>query len=64
MEDWLDQLRKTMHQSGGYKLPRSYILRSLITVAMQLNVDVTSVRSENELTKRIEAAIKWQGKGR
>ena len=34
MEDWLDELRKTMHQSGGYKLPRSYILRGLITAAM------------------------------
>ena len=57
-DEWLDKLRKTMQQSRGYKLPRSYIIRALLNTAMKLDIDVTGVKTERELRDRISEAIK------
>lgn len=58
MENWLQGLANTMRASGGYKLPRSYIVRALINAAMQLKLDVSGVKDEKELTERFKIAIK------
>lgn len=58
MEYWLQKLSNEMKASGGYKLPKSYILRSLLTAAMKLNVDVSEVKTEKELTKRFIDAVR------
>lgn len=58
MEYWLQGLSNEMKASGGYKLPKSYILRSLLNAAMELNVDVSEVKTETELTKRFIDAVK------
>lgn len=57
-EAWLQRLSAQMKSSGGYKLPKSYIIRALLTAAMKLNINVTGIKTEEELRSRILAAIK------
>ena len=58
MEAWLQDLSNQMKSTGGYKLPKSYVMRSLLSAAKKLNLDVSGVKDEQELTKRILEAIK------
>jgi len=58
MEKWLQNLANEMKSSGGYKLPKSYIIRALLDAAMTLKIDVSGVKNEEELVKRIHSAIK------
>jgi len=58
MESWLQKLSSEMKSSGGYKLPKSYIIRALLDAAMTLDPDVSGVKTERDLAKRIAAAIK------
>lgn len=58
MDMWVQSLSHEMKASGGYKLPKSFILRSLINAMMKLKVDVGGVRTEEELEKRFLRAIK------
>lgn len=58
MESWLQELSNRMKASGGYKLPKSYIIRSLLDAARNLKIDVSGVKTEDELKKRILEAIK------
>lgn len=60
MESWLQDLSNRMKSSGGYKLPKSYIIRALLDAAMTLKIDVSGVKTEEELVKRIFEAIKHQ----
>lgn len=56
--DWFYKLSRTMKKKKGYKLPRSYIIRSLINVCMKLDINVEGVRTEKDLEERILRAIK------
>ncbi len=48
---------------GGYKLPKTMIIRALVHLLMRLNVDVSGVKSEEELLDRfLEAARAYKGK--
>jgi ribosome maturation protein Sdo1 len=58
MEAWLQSLSNEMKSSGGYKLPKSYIIRALLDATMDLKIDVDGVKTEDELVKRILKAIK------
>lgn len=57
MDTWLLNLSSKMKASGGYKLPKSYILRALISAAMKLDIDVSGVKDEKELAEKIREAI-------
>lgn len=63
MESWLQRLSNDMKASGGYKLPKSYVLRSLLSAIMELKVDVSGVKTEEELEKRFLKAIRSYKKG-
>ena len=56
--DWFYELSKTMKESGGYKLPRSYIVRALINTCMKLDINVKGIKTEEELEERILEAVK------
>jgi len=58
MDEWLHKLSSKMKVSDGYKLPKSYIVRSIINAMMNLDIDVDGIKSEEELEKRIIEAIK------
>jgi len=57
-DSWLQELSSKMKSSGGYKLPKSYIIRALLDAAMNLKIDTSGVKTEEELMKRILSAIK------
>jgi len=56
--DWFHELRKAMKKNGGYRLPRSYIIRALINVCMKLDIDVKGVKTEKDLEEKIVRACK------
>lgn len=58
MEVWLQDLGNRMKASGGYKLPKSYVIRALLDALKELDIDVTGVKTEVELSKRIHDAIR------
>jgi hypothetical protein len=58
MDEWLQNLSRSMKSTGGYKLPKSYILRALLNAAMHLTINVKGVKSEEELAERMVSAIK------
>ena len=58
MELWLQKLSNEMKTTGGYKLPKSYVIRSMINALMKLKIDVAGVKSEKDLEKKIVEAIK------
>lgn len=62
MESWLQSLSSDMKSSGGYKLPKSYIIRALLDAAMGLKIDVSGVKTEEELVERILRSIKRFGR--
>lgn len=57
-EGWLVSLSSEMKSTGGYKLPRSYLIRSMLSALMKLDIDITGVKTEAELELRILSAIK------
>jgi len=42
-----------MKKNGGYKLPRSYIIRALINACMKLDINVKGVKTEKDMEERI-----------
>jgi len=56
--DWFYKLSRTMKKKKGYKLPRSYVIRSLINVCMKLDINVEGVKTEKDLEERILKAIR------
>jgi len=61
MEAWFQNISNTMKSTGGYKMPRSYIARAFLNAMMTLKIDVSGVKAEEELKKRILEAIKREG---
>lgn len=57
-EFWLQDLSNRMKASGGYKLPKSYIIRALLDAMKSLDLDISGVKTEDELAKRILSAIR------
>ena len=55
---FLDAISKQVKFSGGKNLSRTSILRVLLDVTRKLDVDVSHVRSEEDLKSRIIAAFK------
>jgi hypothetical protein len=56
--DFLDEVSWQMKLSGGYKLPRTKIIRAIIEAIMSLTPDFSGVKSEVELKNRIYQIIK------
>lgn len=57
-ESWFQSLSNEMKATGGYKLPKSFILRSMLNAMKKLKVDVSGVKTEEELELRFLEAIK------
>lgn len=56
--EFLDGLSRQMKFSGGCKLPRTKILRAMLSAFMEMQVDVSGVGSESELKERILQAVR------
>lgn len=53
---YLEQVSLDAKESGGHKLPNTAIVRALIKVMMDLEVDVSGVKDEDQLKERIMQA--------
>ncbi len=56
--DWLYNLSILMKINGGYKLPKSYIIRSLVNAFMRLDVNFKNIKSETDLEMRILQSLR------
>ncbi|OGF48578.1 MAG: hypothetical protein A2231_11335 [Candidatus Firestonebacteria bacterium RIFOXYA2_FULL_40_8] len=56
--EYLDKLSSKAKFTGGFKLSRAEILRSLVKAMKELKVDVSKVKSEDQLKERILKAVK------
>ena len=56
---WLENVGIEAKESGGFKLAKSVIIRACVRAVMNLPpIDLTGVKDENELAKRIVKAMK------
>ena len=58
MDLFLIRLGERAKESGGFKMRKTQIIRSLIALLQELDVDVSGVRTEAELKGRILEAMK------
>ena len=49
----LQELGNDARATGGYKLPKTMIMRALVRLLMTLDVDPSGVKTEDELLERI-----------
>lgn len=56
--NWCHSLAIEMKKAGGYKLPRSYIIRALLDIFMELDIRLEHIKSEKELKRRVLEAVK------
>jgi len=56
--DWLYNSGILRKISGGYKLPKSYIIRSLINAFIRLNIDLKNIKTEKDLEKKIFQSLR------
>ena len=54
----LQELGNDARATGGYKVPKTMIMRALVRLLMTLNVDPSGVKTEDELLERILQAAK------
>ena len=52
----LQELGNDARATGGYKLPKTMIMRALVRLLMTLAVDPSGVKTEDELLERITKA--------
>lgn len=55
---FLDKVSKDAKFTGGKKLSRAAIMRTLLKVAQELDIDISEVKSEEELKNRFLNAFK------
>ncbi len=59
--DFLDSLSKKGRYSNGIKLSKSSIVRALLSISKELEIDVSNVKNQDELKDRIiEAFCKYK----
>lgn len=54
----LQELGNDARAAGGYKIPKTMIMRALIRMLMTLDIDPSGVKTEDELLERILKATK------
>ena len=58
MVSFLENLGVECRKSGGHKIANTMIVRSLIRLLISLDLDISGVKSEEELEKRIKNAAR------
>jgi len=60
MVSFLENMGIECKKSGGHKIANTMIVRCALKLLMDMNIDISGVKSEEELEKRIkEAARKY-----
>ena len=58
MVSFLENLGIECKKSGGHKIANTMIVRSAVKLLMDMDLDISEVRSEEELENRIKNAAK------
>jgi len=58
MVSFLENLGIECKKSGGHKIANTMIVRSAIKLLMDMDLDISGVKSEEELEERIKKAAK------
>ena len=58
MVSFLENLGIECKKSGGHKIANTEIVRSLVKLLMDLDIDLSGVRTEEELEKRVKEAAR------
>ena len=59
----LSEIGPATWSKGGSKLPKTVIMRALIRMLMELEVDVSGVRTEEEFLERLrQSVLRYKGK--
>jgi len=53
----LQELGNDARATGGYKIPKTMIMRALVRLLMTLDVDPSGIKTEDELLERILQAV-------
>lgn len=53
----LQELGNDARATGGYKIPKTMIMRALVRLLMTLDVDPSGIKTEDELLERILEAV-------
>ena len=53
----LQELGNDARATGGYKIPKTMIMRALVRLLMELDVDPSGIKTEDELLERLVQAI-------
>jgi hypothetical protein len=53
----LQELGNDARATGGYKIPKTMIMRALVRLLMKLDVDPSGIKTEDELLERLVQAI-------
>lgn len=54
----LSDLSENFKIRGGYKLPRTYIIRAMVEECLGLRINPSGVRTEEDLRERLKSAIR------
>ncbi len=53
----LQELGNDARATGGYKIPKTMIMRALVRLLMTLDIDPSGIKTEDELLERILQAV-------
>jgi hypothetical protein len=56
--DWLEDRCREARKGGGRAIRKAAIIRALLDVAMEANVDLTALKREEELVERMRKALR------
>jgi len=56
--DWLEDRCREARRGGGRAIRKAAIIRALLDVAMEANIDLTGIRRDEELTERLRKAFR------
>lgn len=58
LDRFLEEMGTEAKANKGYKLPKTLIVRALVRMLGDLDVDVSGVKTEDELLERLKEAVK------
>ena len=56
--DWLDDRCREARRNGGRAVRKAAVIRALLDVAMEANINLTTLQSEDDIRPRIRAALR------
>ncbi len=56
--DWLDDKCREARRNGGKAIRKAAIIRALLDVGMESNIDLTSLRDEDDLLERMRIGMR------